>query len=72
MTAVRLDHLAPRLLTEIAESRLLAEIAESRLIAGIAESHDARCKRTCGVRLVRPLRILSVLLCQMSECQLVS
>ena len=63
MTAVRLDHLAPRLLAEIAELRLLAEIAES---------HYARCKRTCGVPLVRPLRILSVLLCQMSECQLVS
>ena len=38
MTAVRLDHLAPRLLAEI------------------AASHCARCKRTCGVPLVRPLR----------------
>jgi hypothetical protein len=60
MTAVRLNHLAPRLLAEIAASH-----------CEIAASHCARCKRTCGVPLVRPLRILFIL-CQMSECQLVS
>ena len=42
MTAVRLNHLAPRLLAEIAASH-----------CEIAASHCARCKRTCGVPLVR-------------------
>ena len=43
MTAVRLNHLAPRLLAEIAASH-----------CEIAASHCARCKRTCVVPLVRP------------------